>query len=195
MDEDFQRYLKPVALCESDAPEIVGLAKRIVKGKRGMAAARAIFKWVRDFIEYDLKTKMVGAQKVLQSKPMRAMCFDKTNLFIALCRASGIPARYIQMKCRLKTKKADVPPDAMHIVGEIYLNGKWTVADPSFDSGVKSLVEIGEIGKPTWTKVYSEKHLASLPPIMPFLINNIVLNFSGDIKKVRAALEQIRAHR
>ena len=175
-------HLKPTGLCESDAPEIRALAKKITGNKKGRAAATAIFSWVQNKIAYRI-VPMVGARGVIRRKPMKGMCFDKTNLFIALCRASGKPARYLILSCDLKTKTKKLPKKAMHAVAEIQLGGKWTVADPAFGRSVAKLLVVPRLGQKTWTKVYSEKRADSLGPILPIMINLFVLVDAKPLKQ------------
>ena len=105
------KYLEPSAFCESDAPEIRKLARKIVGKRKGRAAAAAIFNWVQKNVDYRI-IPLVGARKVLKRRPRKAMCFDKTNLFVALSRAAGIPARYVILKCDFKIRRKDLPKKA-----------------------------------------------------------------------------------
>jgi transglutaminase-like putative cysteine protease len=176
-------YLKPSKFCESDAPEIKALAKRIAGKGKGRAAANAIFKWVRDRVDYRI-VPLVGARNLLKRKPLKGMCMDKTNLFVALCRAAGIPARYKVLDCDLKVRTKAVDKRAkVHAVGEVLLNGKWTIADPAFDRRVSRLVAVPKLGQKTWTKTHSVKisDKLAIPPA-PIVNLMILLDFK-ELKK------------
>jgi hypothetical protein len=107
-------FLGPSPYIESRDDEIKDLAREITRDKENdWQKAEAIFDWVRANVEYvngDLK----GALKALRDK--NGDCEELTSLFIALCRASDIPARTVWI------------PD--HCYPEFYLedgdrNGHW----------------------------------------------------------------------
>ena len=49
-------------------------------------------------------------------------CDAKTRVFVALCRASGVPAR---------EKPVRPAQDFPHILAEVYIRGRWRPADPT----------------------------------------------------------------
>ncbi len=160
-------YLKPTNLCESNDSEIGKLAKKIIGDKKDEAAAKALFYWVRDNVIWDI-VDIVGAKAVLKRKPMRAICIDKNNLMVALCRASGIPARYIMITGRLKVKKKEIDVDMPHVGCEVLIRGKWVIADPSYGEETKSIIEVSEFGVPIWSSAKEESGMAELPkPVFP----------------------------
>lgn len=173
-------YLKPGA----DAPEIMALAKKIVGRRKGRAAVAAIFKWVQNRVDYRI-VPLVGARKLLKRRPLKGMCFDKTNLFVELCRAAGIPARYVILKCDLKVRRKDLPKNALHAAAEVLVNGKWTIADPAFNKRVRKLIFVPKLGQKPWTKVYSLKRSDRLA-IPPAPIINLMILL--DFKKLKEAV-------
>jgi hypothetical protein len=90
---DLRAYLAPSPKIESNDREIESLAERITEGKQsGWDSAEAIYDWVREnvmYVEGDLK----GALAALHDR--QGDCEELTSLFIALCRADGIPARTV----------------------------------------------------------------------------------------------------
>ena len=62
-------------------------------------------------------------------------CCDLTHATLAMCRAAGIPARYLHGKCNYSTPLG-------HVIPEIFVDGKWWIADPSNNKAVW--------GTPTW---------------------------------------------
>lgn len=112
-----RRYLSPSPYVESSHRTIRALAGEI--DKRGGAAwqrAEAIYDWVRENIQFvdNQGQEPVDTLATLQRK--HGDCDEMSCLFIALCRASGIPARLVQ-----------VPG---HVYAEFYLNdpegeGRW----------------------------------------------------------------------
>ncbi len=187
MNENLQKYLKSSYLCESESNEVKDLARKIVGKNKGLNAAKLLFRWVRDNVDYDI-LKMVGAKKVLYRKPIRAMCIDKTNLFITLCRSIEIPAKYVIMKCELKTKRKDLPSNTLHVISEIYVNDNWIIVDPTFGKSSKKLIEVNRFGKPCWDKIYSIKRTDKISFFFSFLIN-LFIKFSKTSRILKKAIE------
>jgi hypothetical protein len=90
---DVQSYLGPSPYIESRHPKIRALAKEITAEKEtDWDKAEAIYDYVRENVEYkngDLK----GALAALRDGD--GDCEELSSLFIALCRAAGIPARTV----------------------------------------------------------------------------------------------------
>jgi hypothetical protein len=89
----FHPYLMPSPKIESRDPRIRALAKEIGADKENAwDRVEAIYDWVRAKVKYktgDLK----GAVAAL--KDGTGDCEELTSLFIAICRAAGIPARTV----------------------------------------------------------------------------------------------------
>ena len=171
MPEDMTPFLKPAQLCEADDPAIRALVKKIVGKKKGLTAAKALFSWVRDKVEWQI-VNVEGAKKVLGRKPMQAECADKNNVFVALARASGIPARYVLVTGFLKVKKKEVDAEIPHVAAEVFINGKWILSDPSYGKNTKSIIEESKFGEPTWKKASQIAPVPELPaPMFPDGIN------------------------
>lgn len=96
LPKDLRRYLGPSPRIESQNGKIKGLAKKLMKeaeDKSDWEKVQAIFQWVRDHVKPEDGVKQPGA---LQA--MREEASDHeglSSLFIALCRASDIPARTV----------------------------------------------------------------------------------------------------
>lgn len=88
-----RRYLGASPYIESRHGEIRSQAREITKDiETGWEKAEAIYDWVRDNITYT-STKPTSAVTALREK--KGDFEDITGLFIALCRASDIPARTV----------------------------------------------------------------------------------------------------
>lgn len=73
-------------------PEIVALAVRIAGNERDPAVvARRINRWVHDSLAKEVTITVPNAAQVLRAR--RGDCNEHTQLFVALARAAGIPAR------------------------------------------------------------------------------------------------------
>ncbi len=189
------KYLRATSYCESEDPMIKRLAERITTGKKTeREKAEALFRWTRDNIEYDI-VPMVGARDVIRKSKKIAMCFDKTNVFVALARSIGIPTRYLLLDCELKTNELaaerNVSPKAKHIVAEALVDNKWVIVDPSFEPSISRLVETSQFGVPTWIKAKNVKRAESLSRIQMFLLNTIVIRLPF-FKKLRNAIHEAR---
>ena len=129
---DFKEYLTPTSLGPVDG-EVLKLAKKITKGKRTvLAKARAIYDWCCSNMYRDPETVGCGKGDVcaLLKKP-GGKCTDISSVFIALCRASGIPAREI-FSIRLGKKPEENITTYQHCWAEFFLPGYgWVTADPA----------------------------------------------------------------
>ncbi|KAF0145508.1 MAG: transglutaminase domain-containing protein [Nitrospirae bacterium] len=87
-----EEYLKDTMFIQSKDPQIVALAKEIVKGEKDkLKAARLIYEWVYKNIEKVPAITIPMATEVLKTK--RGDCNEHTTLYVALARAAGIPAK------------------------------------------------------------------------------------------------------
>ncbi len=91
-------FLGPSELVDSDDPRIIGLASQIVEGEDDLFVVETkLAEWVKSNIEYNITTATESASQkatwVLSNR--KGVCDEITNLFIALNRALGIPARFI----------------------------------------------------------------------------------------------------
>jgi hypothetical protein len=94
----YKRYTAPAQYIESDNPEIIAASKRIVGNETNpYLQARRIFDFVQNIrFDYSLarwNSTTEGALYILRSG--RGVCRHHAALFVALCRAAGIPAAEI----------------------------------------------------------------------------------------------------
>ncbi len=83
-----------------------------------------IAKFVHDYITYDYNSEILSAMDVFMSK--RATCMSYTNLFVAMCRSIGIPARAVGGIA--STDKGF----EKHSYAEVFINEQWIPIDPTF---------------------------------------------------------------
>lgn len=133
-------HLYPSRYCQSDRLE--RFAKRTFGAMPpGYQRVVAICNWIHDNVDY-----VSGASDALTSaydtvSQRAGVCRDFAHLGIALCRALGIPARYVSAYAwRLE------PPD-FHAVFEVFLIGPsgpgWYVFDPTRMAAPEGIVRIG----------------------------------------------------
>jgi transglutaminase-like putative cysteine protease len=88
-----RKYLQPSPFIESRDPQVVALASQIGEGLTGWAKAKALFDWVQANVKYEFAETIKPATAALADR--RGDCEELSSLFIALCRASQIPARAV----------------------------------------------------------------------------------------------------
>jgi len=90
--KDLDPWLASEPLVQSEDPAIIAAARQIVDDERDvLRASRLIYKWVNENVEKRNSAGVPSAVEVLQT--MSGDCNEHTVLFVALARASGIPAR------------------------------------------------------------------------------------------------------
>lgn len=78
--------------CQSDDPEIRALSGRIVGGERNAwRAAKRIAEWIGRELTPNYDVGFASAKEILRNR--EGDCSEFTVLFVALCRAAGIPSR------------------------------------------------------------------------------------------------------
>ena len=145
---DKEKYLSPTMFCESEDPSIVAMSNRLgAYEKPKIEYVNDCFEWVQDNIKFRMTTMGSGAKDALIMGHGNA-CGDIGSLFIALCRAGGVRARYriypIGIGKRdyvpLKTGKGGwqryknaLEGELMgYISSEIWMDGTWMSAEPMF---------------------------------------------------------------
>jgi transglutaminase-like putative cysteine protease len=120
----FGATLAPEPFVQSGDSAIVALARRIVGEESDpMAAAERINRWVYDSLEKQLSFSIPNAVEVLRLRA--GDCNEHTQLYVALARAAGIPARSVAGLAYVAGKFY------YHAWPEVYL-GDWVAVDPTF---------------------------------------------------------------
>lgn len=128
-----QDSLGATDLIDTDHPSIRMTAARLTQGKTSdREKAVAIHDFVRDQIAYGFGPKFYDhrASEVLRSR--RGFCNPKGTLFIALLRASGIPARqhFVEISPEILRGIVDPGTEWMdHSYTEVWLDGRWIAVD------------------------------------------------------------------
>ncbi len=129
---DYALYLKPSRLGPIDG-EVGKLAAKITAGKETVYdKAKAIYDWVCENTYRDPATRGCGAGDVceLLKKP-GGKCTDLHSVYIALCRAAGVPAREIFGLRLGKQPQVDITK-WQHCWAEFFLPGYgWVPVDPA----------------------------------------------------------------
>lgn len=140
------RYLQPEPGIESDSNGIINLAQDLTSGcSTQLDKASKLFEYVNANLEYE----MVEQDKHSALETLRTgkgVCEDYSLVFIALCRASGIPARLVRgyrlNVADLKSGEIDLKGFA-HTWAEVNLPAEgWITVEPTFTykvNGVKTV--------------------------------------------------------
>jgi len=130
--ENFKEFLSGNRYVEVGG-EVRKLALEITRGKTSVRdKARAIYDWMVDNLRRDPKVKGCGKGivcKVLKNRCGK--CADINSVFVALCRAAGIPAREV-FGLRLGREDGENLTGAQHCWAEFFVPGYgWVPADPA----------------------------------------------------------------
>lgn len=135
-DQELSDNLRETEYWQVNDPQIKSLAVEL-------KTPRAIYEYVAKNLKYDFgrvqpNAQRMGAAKALQY-PSQAICMEFTDLFIAIARAAGIPAREINGYAY--TENPELQPlslvaDVLHAWPEYYDKDKgvWIPIDPTWAS-------------------------------------------------------------
>ena len=127
--EDLAQYLEPASMIVIDG-EVKALADDITKDETSvLGKARAIYDWIIANMNRDNDVKGCGTGDVCTLINTKAgKCTDINSVFVALCRASGIPAREM---FGIRMNADDITKN-QHCWAQFYLPGTgWVGADPA----------------------------------------------------------------
>ncbi len=90
-----KQYLRPSPFIESQDPRIRKIAAEIgvAEGLTDWQRVESIYQWVRENVEYKFDTQIHSCLEAIDSG--HGDCEELSSLFIAICRAKGIPARAV----------------------------------------------------------------------------------------------------
>jgi transglutaminase-like putative cysteine protease len=135
VDYERQVYLRPSRYCPSD--HLIGFAvAEFGDGPKPRERIAAITEWIRKRIEYVPGSSTVhdSAEDTLLTG--KGTCRDFAHLGVALCRATGIPARFAAVYA------PGLSPMDFHAVYEANEDGRWYVYDSTGLAPRASLVRI-----------------------------------------------------
>ncbi|HUF99380.1 MAG TPA: transglutaminase family protein [Ilumatobacter sp.] len=133
---DLLPYLNPSRYCESD--KMYDLVDRLFgELEPGFARVQSVSNWVTSELTYAAGSTDAssGTADVLLQRA--GVCRDFAHVGISLCRALGVPARYVSGYGK------GVEPQDFHGVFEAYLGGEWWLFDPTGMARPADFVRIG----------------------------------------------------
>ena len=148
-------YLSPSPRIESRDRRIRTLAKEIgADREKAWQRVEAIYDWVRENVEYK-NGPLKGALAALKDKT--GDCEELTSLFIAICRAAGIPARTVWVPGHCYPEFYLLDPDG---------KGHWfpcQAAGSRAFGGIpehRPILQKGDNFRPPWNKRDRQRYLA-----------------------------------
>lgn len=125
-------YLTASRYCESD--ELVEPAWRLFgQTQPGWARAQAISNWVHNHVLFDYRFARSTKTAVDVFREGTGVCRDFAHLFITLCRAMNLPARYVSGYLSDIGTTDDGAGDFC-AWSEVYLEGRWYTFDARHNS-------------------------------------------------------------
>ena len=122
-----EETLKPTPYLQSDAPELVEMARRVVAPAKDVAGA---VQRLNEFVYRHVRDAYVPAfSNALEAlKTGRGDCTEHSALFVAMARAVGIPARVAVGVGYWR------PGDGLgwHAWAEVFVDGRWYATDPTW---------------------------------------------------------------
>jgi transglutaminase-like putative cysteine protease len=133
---DVMNYLFPSRYCPSD--QLGRFAwRRFGDLPAGHSKVDAICDWIHDNVDY-LEGSSDASTSAHDTFTTRSgVCRDFAHLGIAICRALGIPARFVS------AYGWKLEPQDFHAVFEAYLAGRWYLFDPTRLSPPEGVIRIG----------------------------------------------------
>lgn len=132
--EDEIVYLRPSRYCLSD--RIAGLATALFGGLSPASTVVAIEEWLNEEVLYEPGSTSADDDALHPLLMRSGVCRDFAHLGVALCRALGIPARYVSVYA------PGLDPMDFHAVVEAAIDGQWRVFDGTRLAPRQSLVRI-----------------------------------------------------
>jgi len=136
-----ERYLRQTLYCNPCAPDVVALAHELgAFQKSDYEFAKAAFEFTKENLDLEICTMNPVEETIRRGT---GTCFHLITVFIALCRAAGIKARYKMFAMNMIKAWYDVLVEADPLVkkwydsmgyfmiegeGEAFIDGKWVVA-------------------------------------------------------------------
>jgi transglutaminase-like putative cysteine protease len=128
-------YLAPSRFCPSDLLTRVA-AKTFGELEPGFERITGVCNWVYDHLDYVPGSTGPSTTAVDVIVEGAGICRDYAHLGIALCRALGVPARYVSGYA------VDLDPPDFHGFFEAYLAGDWYLFDATRMAPIDGLVRI-----------------------------------------------------
>jgi len=181
-----EKYLQPQPYWESDDPKIQNLARQLVSPKK-------IYEFVVKTLNYDYRrldqAERLGAKKALEN-PDKALCMEFTDLFIALARAAGIPAREINgfaYTQNPRLKPLSLKRDVLHAWPEYWDKRRkiWIPIDPTWEETTGGVDFFNKLDLNHFVLVIHGQNSILPQPPGSEPEKNIEVSFAQDLPKIK----------
>lgn len=131
-DAPLARFLEATPVIDADSPEVGAFVDARLRGLDPVAAAEAVFLFVRDEVghSWDVGGRRVTcvASDVLRHR--EGLCYAKSHLAAALLRRAGVPAGLCYQRLTLRDEDASAG-HTLHGLNTVYLAplGRWVRFD------------------------------------------------------------------
>lgn len=157
-----EKYLRPTRYCNSRAPVVIALANELGAYKKSdRDFAQAAFEFAKEKMTLEI-APIVSVEETLRRGT--GTCFQLISVFIALCRAAGIKARYKIFATHMIPAWREGTIDADPLLnkwydslgyfllegeGEAFIDGKWVVAHvgPTAERQASAGIPITRLGE------------------------------------------------
>jgi hypothetical protein len=158
---------------------------------------RKIYSWVIDHIQYDHQAYRNGNDRINHTcldilYRRKALCIGYAQLIDSLCILSGIRSEIISGYSKGLLTSTDVYDAPDHVWNAVFINGKWSLLDATWGSGVKNLSD-------DFTSIYNEDYYLTPPGL--FVLNHLpaepmwqLLSCPVSMELFISGAEQISAH-
>ena len=128
--KDRERYTRTTPRFQSDQPAVLTQAKEIVGDEKdAMGKAKRIEKWVYKTLKKRYDANADSALEILSNEGGR-LHGTHPLIFVALCRASGVPAREVGGLAYIDGGK---PLFGWHAWAEVHDGHQWVTVDPTWN--------------------------------------------------------------
>lgn len=127
-EKESAQFLRPTPEVPLDNEAIRKLAVEAAGGtSTPEEKVRRFVRFVEEYIEDTIRLESASVLDVLRDR--RGDCSEHTDLFLALCRASGVPARAVS---GFMYAGDSIGGFASHRWAEVAIDGRWMSADPTW---------------------------------------------------------------
>lgn len=137
---ELEKCLMPTAMIDSDNRVLQEKTRSLIENQSdAIEKAKTLFYFVRDQVKYSIYTPLFPLRASATFERGDGFCIQKAILLAAMARVAHIPSRvgfatirnYLAPEKLLSIQGSDL--FVRHGFTEIYLNGEWIKATPTFD--------------------------------------------------------------
>jgi hypothetical protein len=157
-----EKYLRPTRYCNSHAPEVIAIANQLGAYRvSDRDFTQAAFEFAKEKLTLEI-APIVSVEEILRRGT--GTCFELITVFIALCRAAGIKARYKIFATHMIQAWREGTIDADPLLnkwydslgyfllegeGEAFVDGEWLVAHvgPTAERQAAAGIPITQLGE------------------------------------------------